>query len=183
MPESKLSVNRTILIVAAHYDDEILGCGGTIAKHISAGDNVHIFFMADGTTSRESGPSREKTAKLIKDFLGIKSITSLGFPDNKMDSLCLLDIVQPLEEVISRLRPEIVYTHHYGDLNIDHQLTHKAVMTAIRPQPGLSVKKILSFETPSSSEWSSPSMGSPFVPNYFVDISKHMEKKIEAFSL
>jgi N-acetylglucosamine malate deacetylase 1 len=177
-------MTKQILIVAAHADDEALGCGGTIAKHVANGDRVHVVFMADGVGSRggdvtEAIQEREVAMKAAAKILGITSTTSLGFPDNRMDSITLLDVVQSLEKVILKVKPETVYTHHFGDLNIDHRITHQAVMTACRPLPGCSIKEILTFEVISSTEWQTPNLA-PFVPNTYIDIGKFFEQKLAA---
>jgi|LWDU01.1.fsa_nt_gi N-acetylglucosamine malate deacetylase 1 len=176
-------MSKQILVVAAHPDDEVLGCAGTIARHVSDGDKVYVVFMSDGVTSRTGVESnevevRKQAAKDASNILGIvQPPRFLGFPDNRMDTVALLDIVQTLEQVINEIEPEVVYTHHSGDLNIDHKITHQAVMTACRPQPGFCVKEIYSFEVLSSTEWST---NNPFIPNYFVDISDILELKISA---
>ena len=172
---------KTILVVAAHADDEALGCGGTIAKHVASGDLVYVAFLADGVTSRlESNESdhylRETAAENAQKIFGTKKYYMLGFPDNRMDSLGLLDIVQKLEKVVQEVQPQVVYTHHIGDLNIDHRITHQATMTACRPVPGSSVEEIYAFEVLSSTEWQSPGY-LPFLPNVFVDISNFVEIK------
>ena len=174
---------KVILVVAAHPDDEVLGCSGTVARHVSDGDNVHTVFMSDGVTSRSGVDSneveaRKQSAKNASNILGIsESPRFLGFPDNRMDTIALLDIVQTLEQVINEIEPEVIYTHHSGDLNIDHKITHQAVMTACRPQPEFCVREIYSFEVLSSTEWST---NNPFIPNYYVDISDTLELKISA---
>lgn len=177
-------MSRTVLIVAAHTDDEALGCGGTVAKHVDDGDTVHAVFMADGVTSRQDATDaemeqRNSAAASAHRMLGIEQTYMLGFPDNRMDSVPLLDIVQRLEGILEKVKPEVIYTHHIGDLNIDHQITHKAVMTACRPVPGASVKEIYAFEVLSSTEWNTPGFLN-FIPNVFVDISKHLEMKLKA---
>ena len=177
-------MSRIVLVVAAHADDEVLGCGGTIAKHVAAGDKVHVVFMADGVGSRggefESAVSvRETAMNAAAKILGTSSTICLGFPDNKMDTLALLDIVQPLEKVLQSVQPEVVYTHHHGDLNIDHRLTFQAVMTACRPVPGSSVTDILTFEVLSSTEWQPPGQ-SLFIANLYVDIGVYLEIKEKA---
>ena len=176
-------MSKQILVVAAHPDDEVLGCSGTMARHVSDGDKVYVVFMSDGVTSRTCVESnevevRKQAAKDASNILGIvQPPRFLGFPDNRMDTVALLDIVQTLEQVINEIEPEVVYTHHSGDLNIDHKITHQAVMTACRPQPGFFVQEIYSFEVLSSTEWST---NNPFIPNYFVDISDTLELKISA---
>ena len=175
---------KTVLIIAAHPDDEVLGCGGVIAKHVSQGDEVHTVFMSDGVKSRsqfleENLSQRMDASKLAQSLLGIASSQHLGFQDNRMDSIALLDIIQKLEPVIDKLKPSVVYTHHYGDLNIDHQLTHSAVITACRPVPNFSVNEIYGFEVLSSTEWSN-SQQSIFKPTFYADITNYISKKISA---
>jgi len=175
----KKKINNIVLIVAAHPDDEVLGCGGTIAKHIANGDSVHLLFMTDGVASRsesEDADSRLTASQNAAKVLKVNTLTNLDFPDNKMDSIPLLDVVKEIEYKIAELQPEIIYTHHIGDLNIDHQITHKAVMTACRPQPGFCVKEIYAFEVLSSTEWQTPGL-LPFYPNVFIDITDYIDIK------
>lgn len=172
---------KIVLIVAAHTDDEALGCGGTIARHVAEGDTVHAVFLADGVTSRTDPvptalENRQAAAKEAHAVLGIKTVKYLGLPDNRLDSLPLLDVVQPLEAHIRELSPELIYTHHYGDLNVDHRITHQAVMTACRPQPYFPVREILAFEVMSSTEWAGYGH-EHFLPNVFVDISEFWGRK------
>ncbi|MDD5523580.1 MAG: PIG-L family deacetylase [Kiritimatiellae bacterium] len=164
-----------VLVVGAHPDDEVLGCGGTIAKHAQNGDVVTALILAEGITSRgtDEGLSELKIAgRKANKILG-SNATFCNLPDNRMDSVDLLDIVQIVEEYIVGV--DVVYTHCAGDLNIDHRLTFEAVKTACRPLPGATIKKILSFEIPSSTEW-----GGGFIPDYFVDITQTMNIKMEA---
>ncbi len=181
-------MSENILIVAAHPDDEVLGCGGTIRHHVSKGDTVYVVFMADGVSSRgcqvESKEHQERNCAAFSSckILGTKKPMFLGFHDNRMDTLALLDIVQPLEKVISKVKPVIVYTHHFSDLNIDHRITHQAVMTACRPQGDDSVKTILCFEVPSSTEWQTPNSGQAFEPNWFIDIKETLGNKLKALA-
>ena len=181
---------KTILVIAAHPDDEVLGCGGTIAKHVHGGDEVHMLILAEGMTSRDDTrdrKGREKDIKKLKDManeahkiLGTSSTKLLDFPDNRMDSVDLLDIVKVIENKINEINPEIIYTHHSNDLNVDHRITHQAVFTACRPEPGAMVKKMYCFEVPSSSEWQDPLEGFQFMPNTFVNISNTLEIKLAA---
>ena len=177
-------MTKSILVICAHPDDEVLGCGGTVARHITDGDFVHLLVLADGVSSRDSGNSHEVTRRYSAamqsvKILGFKTYKFLTFPDNKMDTVPLLDIVQEVEREISLLNPEIIYTHHCNDLNIDHRITFQAVLTACRPIPKSSVKEIYSFEVMSSTEWA-PLMGSRFAPSLYVDITKFMDIKIDA---
>jgi LmbE family N-acetylglucosaminyl deacetylase len=170
-----------VLVVVAHPDDEILGCGATIAKHISNGDTVQIVFVADGFSSRDNdATNRGALAKEASTLLGCLMPIFLNYPDNQLDSVPLLQITKELEDIIGDFEPNIVYTHHYGDLNIDHQITHRAVITSCRPLPNCGVKEIYSFETVSATHWQSTSMGGLFSPNYFVDVSDFIKQKIKA---
>ena len=172
-------MNKTILVIAAHSDDEALGCSGVIARHVSEGDSVHLLFMTDGVASRlESGDGKNRLtyAQDASKILKVDSFTNLNFPDNKMDSIPLLDVVKEIEDKISQVQPEVIYTHHIGDLNIDHQITHKAVITACRPHPGFCVRKIYAFEVLSSTEWQTPGVES-FCPNMFIDITDYIDIK------
>ena len=114
------------------------------------------------------------------EILGVRSVQVLGMPDNRMDSMDLLDVIKVIEREIGKINPEMVVTHHAGDLNIDHRIIHEAVVTACRPQPGQSVKRIQSFEVASSTEWQAPGSGPSFQLNCFVDISETIELKVEA---
>ncbi len=174
-----------ILIIAAHPDDEIIGCGGSIARHVAMGDEVQIQFMTSGVGSRNTCDSKQKRKYLAKksaELLGVSRIFFADFPDNRMDSIPLLNVVKSIEECVFSFKPNVIYTHHVGDLNIDHQITHKAVVTACRPQPGLCVKEIYAFEVLSSTEWQSPNVH-PFLPNVFVDISNYVNIKRDALSV
>ena len=169
-----------VQVLVAHPDDEVIGCGGTIARHVKNGDTVQVVFLADGFGSRDGGNDRSNPASGAAKFLGCNPPIFLNLPDNQLDTLPLLDIVKKIETIISRFKPDIVYTHNFSDLNIDHQITHRAVMTACRPQPGFSVKELYSFEVLSATHWQSQSMGVAFEPNYFVDISDYIGIKIGA---
>lgn len=173
-------MTKKVLVIAAHSDDEALGCSGTIAKHVAAGDEVHVLFMTDGVGARNNDlakvEERKNSAFKAMKILNVSSMQNLDFADNRMDTIALLDVTQAIEKKINELQPEIIYTHHNGDLNIDHQITHKAVMTACRPQPDLCVKEIYNFEVLSSTEWQCPGIH-PFHPNVYVDITDFIDTK------
>jgi N-acetylglucosamine malate deacetylase 1 len=175
---------NTVLVVVAHTDDEVLGCGGTIARHVDDGDAVYGIFIADGVSSRMDAnqtdlATRNEAAENARIILGIKENFYLGLPDNRMDSIPLIDVVQKLEQIIDRLKPNIVYTHHHSDLNVDHQIAHQAVLTACRPVPGSGIQSIYTFEVMSSTEWAAP-MSKPFVPDHYVEISYYLSTKNNA---
>ena len=177
---------RRILVVAAHPDDETLGCGGTIARHADEGDEVRVLFLADGVGARgisfndPACQGRKSAAHAAAETLGIREVQFLGLPDNRLDSVDLLDVVKPIELIVQEFRPLVIYTHHGGDLNVDHRISHEAVLTACRPQPGSSVSRILFFETPSSTEWADPSIGPAFRPTCYVGIAEQMSRKMAA---
>jgi len=173
-----------VLIIAAHSDDEALGCGGTIARHVAHHDTVKTVFLADGVTSRNESVAidvaqRLAAAESAQKILGISNSYYLGLPDNRLDSLPLIDIVQPLEEIVSDVKPDIVYTHYHGDLNIDHRIACQATLTACRPLPGHSIRAIYSYEVVSSTGWG-VGHDTGFIPNIYVDISAYLSKKVEA---
>jgi len=178
-----------ILVVAAHPDDEVLGCGGTIAKYSKSGRSVYCLILGEGATSRYASRKKadfnkvrdlKKQAKEAGRILGIKEIFFSDFPDNSFDSVPILKIIKEIKRIKDIIGPGIIYTHHYGDLNIDHSIVYKAVLTACRPLKDESVREIYSFEVPSSTEWHGPDKEASFIPDRFIDISKTIEKKIEA---
>lgn len=180
----------TIAVIAAHPDDEVLGCGGTLAKMAREGHAVHVLLMADGESSRVSGAgqgidpgrlaARNAAAEAACKILGCASVEVLTLPDNRLDGLELLDVVKRIEIFVQQHRPGMVLTHHAGDVNIDHCVVHDAVIAACRPQPGHPVKELLFFEVPSSTEWRPPGSAEPFNPNWFVDISATLKTKLDA---
>jgi N-acetylglucosamine malate deacetylase 1 len=182
-----------ILVVASHPDDEVLGCGASIAKWTEAGNEVHVLILAEGATSRDAvrNPANriDELSALAKathasgDILGITSVRLLNFPDNRLDSVDLLDVIKAVEEQIERINPETVCTHHSGDLNIDHRITHQAVVTACRPQPRQVVRRLLAFEVPSNTEWQPPSSALAFQPNWFEDVSGTINRKLQALEV
>ncbi len=175
-----------VLVVAAHPDDEVLGCGGTISRLTAAGVPVHVLFFTDGVSARpdvaqsDAAAARKQAAIASLALLGVQAPEFLQFPDNRLDTVALLDLSQSVERVLARVSPVTVLTHHAGDLNVDHRCVHEAVMTACRPQPGHRVKSILCFEVASSTEWRTPIPASAFVPQLYIDISSHLRAKLEA---
>ncbi|WDV46147.1 PIG-L family deacetylase [Clostridiaceae bacterium M8S5] len=179
-----------ILVVSAHPDDEILGIGGTVRKHVNKGDTVDCLILGEGLTSRE-GKGNCKDNKLNKlhtdaikasKIVGYRELFFSKLPDNRLDSIDLLDVIKEIEKYILKLRPHIVYTHHYSDLNIDHKITFEAVLTACRPVGDYSVKEIYCYETPSSTEWNFKYESNIFKPNVFVDINDTLNAKLDAMA-
>lgn len=181
---------KNILIIAAHPDDEILGCGATIAKLSREGYIVSTLILGEGITSRDISRNSKLREKEILDLknqikdsnklIGVTNVITFDFPDNRFDSINLLDIVKVIEDTIEKTKPEIIFTHYEKDLNIDHQITYKAVITATRPIYGSIVKSIYSFEILSSTEWGFPLS---FYPDTFFDVETTISLKKEAMKL
>jgi N-acetylglucosamine malate deacetylase 1 len=178
-----------IAVIAAHPDDEVLGCGGTLARMVKNGCTLHILILADGESSRSENNQEEISmlrnnryiaAKNAAKLIGCENIEILNLPDNRLDSLDRLVIIKKIEDFIEHTQPKTVLTHHAGDVNIDHRIIHDAVIAACRPQPGHCVKELLFFEVPSSTEWRPPSSAIAFNPNFFVDISETLQIKLIA---
>lgn len=170
------------MVVAAHPDDEVLGCGGTIARHVSSGDDVHVLILTEGVTGRRGAKSSDieslrTAAQRANEVLGVRSLTLHDYPDQRMDSLDRLDVTQLIESHVEKTSPAIVYTHFWGDLNADHVLVSECTSTACRATPDTPVRTLLFFEVASSTEWAPKSC---FNPNWFVDIALTFDRKMEA---
>jgi LmbE family N-acetylglucosaminyl deacetylase len=184
-------MNRN-LVIAAHPDDEVLGCGGTITKLASQGEEVHILILATGLTSR-AGFDLEKTPDALQAhleracrasaLLGAKNVNFAGFPDQKMDTLPLLEIIHRIEAEIELIKPQTIFTHHGGDLNQDHVITFRATLTATRPMAGSVVRAVYAYEVPSSTDWAFQKFDPKFQPNLFHDITDTVAKKIQAMQI
>ena len=190
-----------ILVVVAHPDDEVLGMGGTILKHTQKADAVKIVYLSTGIMSRrKSGyvskesyvfnrteiPKMENEVRNLQNnakkackVLGVKRYEFFDFPDNEMDSLSLLKIIKIVEAEIKKVKPDRIYTNHFGDLNVDHRVVYNATLTACRPISSR-VPELACFEVPSSTEWNYPQS---FNPNYFVNITNQLDKKIKAMKM
>ena len=170
-----------VLIVAAHPDDETLGAGGTMAWHASRGDAVSVCILTDGVTSRHDQVElQEECARRACATLGVTKVVFVGLADQRLDVVPMLDVITPIEECIREFQPDVVLTHFAGDVNEDHRIVSRATMVATRPVAGSSVRKICSFEVPSSTDWAPPQPGSVFAPNLYVDISETLETKLLA---
>lgn len=181
-----------VLVVAAHPDDEILGIGGTLLKHVDEGDSIYVLLLTDGHSARGTKKDkkflveikkREKAAHTVCKFFGFTELVFGDFQDQKLDTVPLVDIIQLIEKYAEKVKPDIVYTHHRGDLNKDHRITFEAVVTAFRYTPELKPRKICCFETVSSTEWAPAYPDAFFIPNYFVNISKYLDKKLESLKI
>jgi LmbE family N-acetylglucosaminyl deacetylase len=180
-----------VLIVAAHPDDEILGCGATAARLAQEGSEVYFAILGEGITSRHGAREAAETGQLsllhehthaAARMIGVKEVFLHKLPDNRLDTIPLLEVVKKIEDLVKKLEPEVIYTHHAGDLNIDHGIVNRAVLTATRPLAGHPVREIYTFEVPSSTEWAFQRLEPIFRPNVFVDISHTLEAKIAAMA-
>ncbi len=180
-------MKKRILIVAAHPDDEILGCGGTVSRLTKEGHEAYTLILGEGVTSRdEKRDARKRMIEINRlkiqaikanKAIGVKKVFHYDFPDNRFDSVPLLEIVKVIEKIKNELKPEIIFTHFKGDLNIDHRVAYEAVITASRPLSNETVKEIYSFNVLSSTEWNYPLR---FSPNVFFEISKTLKDKVKS---
>lgn len=178
-----------VLVIAAHPDDEILGCGATSARLVREGHEVHFAILGEGMTSRHPNRSEADASQLAALHqqahaaaakVGVKNLSLHSLPDNRLDTVPLLDVVKIVEDLVTRFEPEAIYTHHSGDLNVDHGIVHRAVLTATRPTAGQPVRDIYAFEVPSSTEWAFQRIEPAFRPNVFVEIAQTIDAKIAA---
>ena len=179
---NSLFLNKRILVVVAHPDDELLGCGATMHKLIKEQNcSIRAVILGEGITSRSDSRNVDKWKNELQKHrlniqsaarhIGYESVGIYDFPDNRFDTVALLDIVKTIEKEKEEFQPEIIFTHHGGDLNIDHQRTFEAVITACRPMKDEIVKTIISFETPSGTEWRASTDPRHFIPNMFFEVS------------
>ena len=185
-------MKNDILVIAAHPDDEVLGCGGTIARLANEMKNVYVAILGEGITSRYSQREQadvsaletlRKSSKCVSELLGVKELFLYDLPDNRFDTIPLLDIVKIIEALIDKVKPSTIFAHHGGDLNVDHTIIHRATLTATRPLAGQRVRQVYTYEVPSSTEWAFGQFAEGFQANVFVDISGTLEKKIEAMEI
>ena len=169
-----------ILIVSPHMDDEVIGCGGTIARHVRVGHEVYVCFIAHRIYERKYDKIRNQKevehALDAKKTLGYKEAEFFSLNDERLD-FCIQDIIIPLEDSISKIKPDIVYSSFYGDNHQDHRAVFQAVRVAIRPSAKVPPRKWLLYETPSSTDQSPPTMESTFMPNYYVDVAEYIDQK------
>ncbi len=173
-------MSRSVLVIAAHPDDEVLGCGGTVALHARAGDEVTAVIACEGESLRygPGGVGQSEHSRRAAEMLGLKESRRLGFPDQRLDTLTLLDLIAPLERAVREVRPAVVYCQFGGDANRDHELLFRAALVATRPlEPFL--EAVYAFDTASSTEWGYPRS---FVPDTWVDISTTLEQKLCAMA-
>lgn len=180
-----------VLILAAHPDDEVLGAGATMARLAREGHLVSVAILGQGAASRHAPGSPQAVAE-VEDLqarsheaariLGAVEVRHFGLPDNRFDALDLLEVVKIVEEVGRKVRPDVVYAQHGGDLNVDHAVTFRAALTAFRPLPGTRVRELFAFEVASSTEWAFGQFAPAFRPDTFVDVSATLDLKLAALA-
>lgn len=179
-------MNKKILIIAAHPDDEILGCGATAARHYRQGNEVFCLILSRGILSRYRKPDKcirteikilNERARQAHAIIGIKKSFFCDFPDNRFDTVARLHIIQKIEMINNKIKPDVIYTHYRNDLNIDHRIAYESALTACRPIGTRKVREFYTFEIPSSTEWMYPVL---FSPDVFVDVEPYVSTKLKA---
>jgi LmbE family N-acetylglucosaminyl deacetylase len=181
-----------ILVIAAHPDDEVLGCGGAIARYSGEGHQVHVAILGEGVTSRYASRDRADGglvdelhghSRRVSELLGAKALHTFSLPDNRFDTVPLIDVVKIIEGLVEELQPQMVFTQHGGDLNVDHVVVFRATLTAVRPLANRSVKRLYAYEVASSTEWAFQQFSPVFQPSLFLDISQTLDLKIKAMEI
>lgn len=175
-----------VLVIAPHDDDEVLGVGGTIAKHVSNGDSVYVCIVTSGTAPLFTSEDMEVLAqetKRVHTFLGIKHTYFLGFPAAMLEDTPRYQLNQAIMDVVFETKPDVVYLPHFGDMQKDHTLTAEAAMVALRPKYQHVVKQIYAYETLSETEWNIPHGKNAFIPNIYSDISDFLDVKLKALAM
>lgn len=181
---------KQILVVSAHPDDEVLGAGGTIAKLSDKGVECHLLIVTDGSSSQyrdfdnlvEIVKAKKQETGDCAAVLGFKSVLYGGLPDMKLDVTPHIEVNKVIEDAIEKLHPDTVFTHFWGDVNVDHQNVYRSTLVAVRPVMGQVVKDLYCYRVPSSTEWTPNKADTMFMPNTFVDITEYAEQKYKAFS-
>ena len=173
-------MSNRVLVIAAHPDDEVLGCGGTIALHVKQGDEVWSVIVCEGESLRAINQTDGEIhhSEIAAQVLGVHNLQMLGLLDQKLDQYTLTDIITPIENIVKRFKPNIIYTQYGGDINRDHEILFKAVLVATRPTETY-IEEIYAFDTASSTEWAYPRT---FIPDTWIDITSTLEQKIEAMN-
>lgn len=171
---------QRVLVIAAHPDDELLGCGGTLARHALAGDDVRALILCEGESLRYgAGQAGQASAtQRAAQVLGLTESRCVGFPDQRLETFPLTEIIRPIEDMVKAFQPRTVYLQYGYDVNYDHQLLFKAALVATRPTE-VGIREVLAFDTASSTEWAYPR---EFVPDTWIDISATLECKRQAMA-
>ena len=176
-----------ILVIAPHPDDEVLGCGGTIKKHVKSGDDVYLCLVTRPLVGRndwtaEYVENKDKEIKASDDFMGFKQVFFLDLPALRLDTVPKKDINDKISDVVNKVKPNILYVPFFGDINHDHRLVFEASFVAARIRSGVAVEKILAYEiSPTTEQGGIAGQKSDiFLPNYFEDISDYLDDKLKA---
>ncbi len=172
-----------VLVVAPHPDDEVLGCGGVIARHVARGDEVHVVVVSKGAPDifpPELVENVRQEAAAANRVLGTKLVLFLDFPAPRLDTIPSSSLAGALKEVVEQVHPDTVYLPHHGDIHCDHKAVYWATLVATRPNGGHLPGRLLCYETLSETEWGAPTPSDAFVPTVFVDVSQYLGAKLEA---
>lgn len=174
-------MRKKVLVIAAHPDDELLGCGGTVALHAMRGEDVTSVIVCEGDSLRYDNISENHQGQIFKaaQILGVKDVRSLKFPDQKLETIILTDLIQPILDIVREVRPQIIYCQFGGDVNRDHKILFEAILVATRPTEDF-IESIYAFDTVSSTEWGYPRN---FKADTWVDITSTLETKLKAMSM
>ena len=182
------ALRQRVLCVVAHPDDETLGVGGTLALHAEAGSEVKVLIMSEGEVEKLADTPRCETrrecALRAADAMGVSEVEFHDFPDQRLETVPFIELIKTVERALDTFRPTVVYAHHGGDANTDHQVVFKAVYAACRPMTPLGsvVERFLTFETPSSTDQAPQMPHYAFVPTTFVDVESVWDKKLKALA-
>lgn len=173
-------MNKKILVIAAHPDDELLGCGGVVALHAKNGDQVTSLIVCEGDSLRYSSLNDRHQSQIFQaaDVLGVNDVRSLQFPDQKLETIILTDLIDPILKIVREIKPSIIYCQYGGDANRDHKILFEAVSVATRPTEEY-IEAVYAFDTASSTEWAYPRT---FIPDTWIDITSVLDLKILAMS-
>ncbi len=177
-----------VLVISAHPDDETLGCGGAILKHVAAGDSVSWLIATqvyEPQWAREVAERKASEVEQVAKSYGMRGVHKLGFPTVRLDTIPQIELMEKIRPVIDEVKPDWVYCVHHGDIHTDHFALYNAAMSLVKPfYTGRSgVKKVLCYEILSSTEAAPPQMNRAFIPNSFCDISAHLDCKLEIMAM
>lgn len=174
-----------VLVIATHPDDEVLGCGGAMARHTAEGDKLHVLVMTRGISDLFSTEQIEETRRELKaahQILGVMSVRFLDFPAPKLDTVPEYQLADAICDVLRSLDVDLLYIPHRGDIHVDHGSVFRAAMVAARPKNRTLVRRILAYETLSETDWAPPFADAAFLPSVFIDIGDYIKKKLDAMA-
>jgi LmbE family N-acetylglucosaminyl deacetylase len=174
-----------VLVIAPHQDDEVLGCGGVMARHAAQGDEVHVLVVTRGIEELFAPSLVEETRRELHEAhtkLGVKSTRFLEFPAPKLDVTPGYQLAAAIGDALRSLQAEVIYLPHRGDIHNDHRAVYYATLVAARPINNCPTRRLLCYETLSETEWAPPFGDDAFIPTVFVDITDYLQAKLEAMS-